>query len=94
MLTTFHMGHWKPLTWLTHGVDFTLWGMHPLGYKAGSIALHVAAALAFLALARRLLRLAQPERPRDAVRPGPWRHLALRRAPIAGGAGGLAERAR
>lgn len=70
MLTTFHMGHWKPLTWLTHGVDFTLWGMHPLGYKAGSIALHVAAALAFLALARRLLRLAQPERPRDAVRAG------------------------
>lgn len=70
MLTTFHMGHWKPLTWLTHGVDFALWGMHPLGYKAGSIALHVAAALAFLALARRLLRLARPEYPLDAVRAG------------------------
>ena len=70
MLTTFHMGHWKPLTWLTHGVDFTLWGMHPLGYKAGSIALHVAAALVFLALARRLLRLARPGYPLDAVRAG------------------------
>ena len=70
MLTTFHMGHWKPLTWLTHGVDWALWGMHPLGYKAGSIALHVAAALAFLALARRLLRLARPGYPLDAVRAG------------------------
>lgn len=70
MLTTFHMGHWKPLTWLTHGVDWALWGMHPLGYKAGSIALHVAATLAFLALARRLLRLAQPGYPLDAVRAG------------------------
>jgi protein O-mannosyl-transferase len=70
MLTTFHMGHWKPLTWLTHGVDWALWGMHPLGYKVGSIALHVAAALAFLALARRLLRLARPGYPPDAVRAG------------------------
>ena len=70
MLTTFHMGHWKPLTWLTHGVDFTLWGMHPLGYKAGSLGLHVAAALVFLALARRLLSLARPEYPFDAVRAG------------------------
>jgi len=70
MLTTFHMGHWKPLTWLTHGVDWALWGMHPLGYKAGSIALHVAAALAFLALARRVLRLAKPSYPLEAVRAG------------------------
>lgn len=70
MLTTFHMGHWKPLTWLTHGVDFALSGMHPFGYKAGNIAIHVAAALGFLALARRLLHLARPGYPLDAVRAG------------------------
>lgn len=57
MLTTYHMGHWKPLTWLSHGVDWALWGMHPMGYKAVGLALHALAALAFLLLARRVLAL-------------------------------------
>ena len=72
MLTTYHMGHWKPLTWLTHGVDWTLWGMRPMGYKAMGIAVHAVAALAFLWLARRLLVLGFA-RPLD----GPLRAGAL-----------------
>ena len=72
MLSTFHMGHWKPLTWLTHGVDWTLWGMRPMGYKAMSLGIHAAAAVAFLFLARRLLTLALA-RPLD----GPARVGAL-----------------
>jgi tetratricopeptide (TPR) repeat protein len=65
MLTTYHMGHWKPLTWLTHALDWTLWGVEPRGYKATSIALHILASIAFLLLARRLLCLALA-RPLDA----------------------------
>ena len=72
MLTTYHMGHWKPLTWLTHGVDWTLWGMLPMGYKALGLVIHAAAALAFLWLARRLLVLGFA-RPLD----GPLRAGAL-----------------
>jgi tetratricopeptide (TPR) repeat protein len=72
MATTFHMGHWKPLTWLTHGLDWTLWGMRPMGYKTVSLAIHALAAVAFLLLARRLLSVALA-RPVD----GPLRVGAL-----------------
>ena len=32
MWTTFHMGHYIPLTWMTLGLDYLLWGMNPRGY--------------------------------------------------------------
>jgi hypothetical protein len=32
MWTTFHMGHYMPLTWMTLGLDYLLWGMNPAGY--------------------------------------------------------------
>lgn len=60
MWTTFHMGHYIPLTWLTLGVDYVLWGMDARGYHATNIALHAATALAFYFLALRLLRRALP----------------------------------
>jgi protein O-mannosyl-transferase len=58
MFTTFHMGHYRPLTWITLGADYILWGMRPAGYHLTSIALHAAAAVALLFAARRLLHRA------------------------------------
>jgi tetratricopeptide (TPR) repeat protein len=60
MFTTFHAGHYIPLTWLSLGLDFLLWGLHPAGYHLTSLLLHAATALAFYFLALRLLRLALP----------------------------------
>jgi len=60
MATTVHMGHWIPVTWLTLGVDYVLWGMNPRGYHLTSLLLHTATAIAFYALARRLLERALP----------------------------------
>src|SRR2546425_3295138 len=40
MLTTFHMGHYMPLTWMTLGLDYLLWGMNPVGYHLTSLLLH------------------------------------------------------
>jgi protein O-mannosyl-transferase len=55
MFTTTLMGHYVPVTWLTHALDHALWGMDPRGYHATSVALHALnAALVFLT-ARRLL---------------------------------------
>ncbi|HEX9364079.1 MAG TPA: hypothetical protein VGA47_09875, partial [Candidatus Dormibacteraeota bacterium] len=31
MFTTVLLGHWIPLTWLTFGLDFVIWGMKPAG---------------------------------------------------------------
>ncbi|MGH7620614.1 MAG: tetratricopeptide repeat protein, partial [Gemmatimonadaceae bacterium] len=54
MWTTFHLGHYVPLTWMSLGFDYTLWGMNPMGYHATSVVLHaVNASLVFL-IARRV----------------------------------------
>jgi hypothetical protein len=60
MFTTFHAGHYIPLTWLSLGLDYLLWGLDPAGYHLTSLLLHAATALAFYFLARRLFRLALP----------------------------------
>jgi len=53
-------GQWIPLTWLSLGLDFVLWGMRPVGYHLTNILLHAANAAVFFVLARRLLGVAAP----------------------------------
>ena len=70
MLTTSHMGPWAPLSWVTLGADYLLWGMRPRGYHLTSLLFHSAGAALFLLVARRLLRAAQPGAPEGALRIG------------------------
>jgi tetratricopeptide (TPR) repeat protein len=58
MFTTFHMGHYMPLTWLTLGWDYVMWEMSAWGYHLDNLLLHAGAALIFYFLALRLLRFA------------------------------------
>lgn len=60
MLTTFHLGHYIPLTWLTLGLDYVLWGMSPIGYHLTTLVLHIVNALVFYVVAVRLLAAARP----------------------------------
>lgn len=57
MFTTFHLGPYQPLSWMTLGLDYVLWGMKPAGYHLTSVLLHSLAAALFFALSLRLLRL-------------------------------------
>src|SRR5213594_5175026 len=57
---TTHMGHWIPLTWMTFGLDYLLWGMNPVGYHLTSLLLHVTNAVVFFFVVRRILTLALP----------------------------------
>jgi hypothetical protein len=41
MFTTFHDANYHPLTWLTLGFDFVLWGMNPAGYHLTNLVFHV-----------------------------------------------------
>jgi tetratricopeptide (TPR) repeat protein len=70
MLTGVIMGHWTPVTWLSHGLDYVLWGMNPAGYHLGNVLLHAANAALFFALARRLLAVARPGAGATPVRLG------------------------
>jgi protein O-mannosyl-transferase len=60
MLTSAHLAHWIPVTWLTLGVDYTLWGMWPTGYHLSNILFHAANAWVFYLVARYLVRAAMP----------------------------------
>ena len=52
-LTSGEASNWHPLTWGSHLLDVTLYGLNPHGHHATSVAWHaVNAALAFLAMRR------------------------------------------
>jgi tetratricopeptide (TPR) repeat protein len=57
MATAFVTGHWHPLTWLTLGLDYTLWGMNPVGYHLSSVLIHGANAVLLFLVLEALLRL-------------------------------------
>lgn len=56
MFTTTHMGLYMPVTWMTLGLDYLLWGMNPQGYHLTNLLLHVLAAFLLFTLLRKLFR--------------------------------------
>src|SRR3989454_8338269 len=57
---TTHMGHYIPLTWMTLGLDYLLWGLNPVGYHLTNLLLHAANAVILYFVALRILSLARP----------------------------------
>ena len=57
MFTTFHMGPYQPLSWLTLGLDYSIWGMNPYGYHLSSLLLHAANGVLFYFVAASILSL-------------------------------------
>ncbi|HSE96383.1 MAG TPA: tetratricopeptide repeat protein [Methylomirabilota bacterium] len=55
MFSTLLHGHYIPLTWLTFGLDYLVWGLNPVGYHLTNVVLQAAAAAAYCAVAERLL---------------------------------------
>jgi tetratricopeptide (TPR) repeat protein len=53
MWTSHHLGAYVPITWMTLGLDYLLWGMEPFGYHLTSLLWHCANAvlLYFIVLA-------------------------------------------
>jgi tetratricopeptide (TPR) repeat protein len=74
MFTTFHMGHYQPISWLTLGLDYVLWGMNPFGYRLSNLLLHALNAVWVFVVARQLLGLALP---RAKAADGAWASLVV-----------------
>ena len=51
---SFRLGHYQPLTWLSLALDRAIWGLSPAGFHLTNLWLHLANALIFFGLARRL----------------------------------------
>jgi tetratricopeptide (TPR) repeat protein len=50
-LTSFHEGNWHPLAWISHMIDWDLYGKNPAGHHITNLCLHAASAvLLFLLL--------------------------------------------
>ena len=62
MFTTFHAGHYQPLSWITLAIDYHWWGMNPAGLYLKNLLIHAANAVCFYFIARRLLYRAAPAR--------------------------------
>jgi len=58
MWTTFHLGPYQPLSWMSLGLDYVLYGMEPLGYHVTSLLIHVVNAWLLYVLAVRLFQFA------------------------------------
>jgi protein O-mannosyl-transferase len=65
MFSTFHMGPYQPLSWMSYAVDHALWGMEPRGYHLTNVVLHAATAAFVVLCARRLFAAA-------GLRAGSW----------------------
>lgn len=50
MATTFHASNWHPLTWLSHALDYAIWGLNPWGHHLTNILLHLANSLLVMLL--------------------------------------------
>jgi tetratricopeptide (TPR) repeat protein len=43
--TTTHAGHWHPVTWLSHMLDYDLYGLNPGGHHITNLIFHIASTL-------------------------------------------------
>lgn len=77
MWTTFYLGHWQPLTWMSFGLEHELWGgVHARGMHAVNLTLHACSALLVLLLFERLLNAALGERARTHPQAVRWAAVA------------------
>jgi len=91
----FYEANWHPLTWLSHALDYAVWGLNPLGHHLTNTVLHAGTTFLVVVLAVRLVDAAgdlspahhdsSPSAPAgSSKRNGEWRSSL-----IAGGVTGL-----
>lgn len=51
----FHASYWSPLTWMSHALDYAVWGLNPLGHHLTNNILHAANTFIVVFLVIRLL---------------------------------------
>ncbi|OGS36695.1 MAG: hypothetical protein A2506_01410 [Elusimicrobia bacterium RIFOXYD12_FULL_66_9] len=59
MFTSLFPPPYQPLSWLTFGADYCLWGLDPMGYHLTNLVLHAANAVVFFFISARLLAAAR-----------------------------------
>ena len=81
----FHSGNWHPLTWISHALDYAVWGLNPLGHHLTNNILHAVNTFLVMFLIIKLLETARER----TVQAGLSEFLTERTILIAAGATGL-----
>jgi tetratricopeptide (TPR) repeat protein len=55
---SFHAANWHPLTWISHALDYTIWGLDPLGHHLTNNILHAVNTFLVVLLVARLIEAA------------------------------------
>jgi regulator of sirC expression with transglutaminase-like and TPR domain len=63
MFTTFRAANWHPLTWLSHALDYAIWGLNPLGHHLTNIILHALNTFLVVLISIRLVNYADSTLP-------------------------------
>jgi hypothetical protein len=53
--TSFYASNWHPLTWISHAIDYAMWGLNPMGHHLTSIILHALNTFLVVVLVTRLV---------------------------------------
>jgi hypothetical protein len=83
--SSFYATNWHPLTWISHAVDYAVWGLNPLGHHLTNNILHAINTFAVVILVARLLMNRRGNRPQDSAAA----LLSHRAALVAGGVTGF-----
>jgi len=59
--TAFHASNWHPLTWISHALDYAIWGLNPLGHHLTNIILHAVNTFFVVVLVARLVGFITPQ---------------------------------
>jgi Flp pilus assembly protein TadD len=59
----FYASNWHPLTWISHALDYAVWGLNPPGHHLTNIILHAINTFAVVFLAARLIEIVQKRIP-------------------------------
>ncbi len=84
----FYGSNWHPLTWVSHAVDYALWGLDPRGHHLSSILLHALNTFLLVALVFRLITLSSAALRKEAVN-GDTNRFGLIAAAVTGALFGL-----
>jgi energy-converting hydrogenase Eha subunit A len=55
----FYAANWHPLAWISHALDYAVWGLNPLGHHLTSIILHAVNTALVVLLALKLLEISR-----------------------------------
>jgi len=85
VFSEFYASNWHPLTWVSHALDYAVWGLNPLGHHLTNVVFHAGNTFLVVFLSIRLLEIYKDR----AVQEGASTFLDGRRIMIVGGMTGL-----